>query len=78
MNKDFDNFAALEERIIGLVEAFGTLKNEKAVLGEKLSEKETEVRELSDKLARLQQEREAAREKVENLLNRLDHLISQK
>ena len=78
MNNDLDNFAALEERIVGLVEAFGTLRNEKAMLGEKLSQKETEIRELSEKLARLQQEREAAREKVESLLNRLDLLISQK
>ena len=76
MTKDVDHFAVLEEKILYLVEAYGDLKKEKAALDEKIAHKETEVQELSGKLARLQQEREAARERLEGLLNRLDLLIS--
>ena len=78
MEKEIDKFAILEEKITQLVEAYASLSNEKAALGKKLAQKETEVQGLMEKFARLSQEREAARERVEGLLNRLDRVISLK
>ena len=78
MEKEIDKFAILEEKITQLVEAYASLSNEKAALGKKLAQKETEVQGLMEKVARLSQEREAARERVEGLLNRLDRVLSLK
>ena len=78
MEKEIDKFAILEEKITQLVEAYASLSNEKAVLGKKLAQKEMEVQGLMEKVTRLSQEREAARERVEGLLNRLDRVISLK
>jgi predicted nucleic acid-binding Zn-ribbon protein len=76
VEKEIDKFAILEEKITQLVEAYASLSNEKAVLGKKLAQKEMEVQGLMEKVTRLSQEREAARERVEGLLNRLDRVIS--
>ena len=78
MEKEIDKFAILEEKITQLVEAYASLSNEKAALGKKLAQKETEVQGLMEKVARLSQERETARERVEVLLNRLDRVLSLK
>jgi len=78
VEKEIDQFAILEEKITQLVEAYASLSNEKAVLGKKLAQKEMEVQGLVEKVARLSQERETARERVEGLLNRLDRVISLK
>jgi len=78
VEKEIDKFAILEEKITQLVEAYASLSNEKAVLGKKLAQKEMEVQGLMEKVTRLSQEREAARERVEGLLNRLDRVISLK
>ncbi len=75
MKKDNDKFEILEEKIIQLVEAYTSLQNEKKALGEKLAQKEIEVKELVEKVTRFSQEKEIAREKVEGLLNRLDRFI---
>jgi predicted nucleic acid-binding Zn-ribbon protein len=78
MKKEIDKFEVLEEKITQLVEAYASLSNEKTALGKKLAQKETEVQGLTEKVARLSQEREAARERVEGLLSRLNHLIFSK
>ena len=78
MEKEIDKFAILEEKITQLVEAYDSLSNEKAALGKKLGQKEMEVQGLMEKVARLSQERETARERVEVLLNRLDRVLSSK
>ena len=78
MEKENDKFAILEEKISQLVEAYASLSNEKVALGKKLAQKEMEAQGLMEKVARLSQEREAARERVEGLLNRLDRVISLK
>ena len=78
MEKEIDKFAILEEKITQLVEAYASLSNEKAALGKKLAQKEMEVEGLMEKVDRLSQEREAARERVEVLLNRLDRVLSSK
>jgi predicted nucleic acid-binding Zn-ribbon protein len=78
MRKEIDKFEILEEKITQLVEAYASLSNEKTALGKKLAQKETEVQGLTEKVARLSQEREAARERVEGLLNHLNHLIFSK
>ena len=76
MEREIDKFAVLEEKVTQLVEAYASLSNEKAALGKKLAQKEMEVQGLVEKVARLSQERETARERVEGLLNRLDRVIS--
>ncbi len=76
MPKEIDRFEALEGKITHLIEAYSILKEEKTALGERLAQKEMEVQGLMEKVSRLSQEREAARGKVEALLNRLDLLIS--
>jgi predicted nucleic acid-binding Zn-ribbon protein len=73
---EIDKFAVLEEKITQFVEAYASLSAEKTALGKKLAQKEMEVQGLMEKVARLSQEREAARERVEGLLNRLDRVIS--
>jgi predicted nucleic acid-binding Zn-ribbon protein len=78
MKREIDKFEVLEEKITQLVEAYASLSNEKTTLGKKLAQKEMEIQGLMEKVARLSQEREAARERVEGLLNRLDRLISSK
>ena len=78
MEKEIDKFAVLEEKITQLLESYSSLSNEKAAVGKKLAQKEMEVQGLAEKVARLSQEREAVRERVEGLLNRLDRVISSK
>ena len=75
MAGNVDNFEALEGKIIQLVEAYASLKNEKNALGEQITQKEKEIQSLQEKIALLSQEREKAKEKLENLLNRLDRLL---
>ena len=76
MEREIDKFALLEEKISQLVEAYSSLSAEKNALAKKLAQKEMEVEGLMEKVARLSQERETARERVEGLLNRLDRVIS--
>ncbi|MDI6755950.1 MAG: cell division protein ZapB, partial [Thermodesulfobacteriota bacterium] len=76
MTKEIDNLEKLEEKITQLVEAYASLKNEKIALTEKLAQKEMELKGLMGKVAVLSEERETARVKVENLLNRIDRIIS--
>jgi predicted nucleic acid-binding Zn-ribbon protein len=76
MKKEVNRFEALEDKIGQLVQAYASLANEKTAMGKKLAQREVEIQGLVEKVGRLSQEREAAREKVEGLLNRLDRLIS--
>ena len=76
MSKEVDNIELLEEKVTQLVEAYASLKNEKNSIGERLGEREQEIQGLNDKLSRLSQERQTAREKIDALLNRIDRLIS--
>ena len=78
MKKEVDKFEVLEEKITQLVEAYAFLSNEKNGLGQRLAQKEIEIQGLMEKVGRLSQEREAARQRVEGLLNRLDRFISPK
>jgi archaellum component FlaC len=78
MKKEVDRFEVLEEKITQLVEAYASLSNEKNAMGKKLAQKDVEIQGLVEKVGRLSQEREAARERVEGLLTRLDRLISSK
>jgi chromosome segregation ATPase len=76
MTKEVDKIDLLEEKVTQLVEAYGSLRNEKTSLGEKLAEREMEIQGLNERIARLSQERETARQKVDGLLVRIDRLIS--
>jgi chromosome segregation ATPase len=78
VKKGVDKFEVLEEKITRLVEAYASLSDEKNGLGKRLAQKEIEIQGLMEKVDRLSQEREDARQRVEGLLNRLDRLISPK
>jgi chromosome segregation ATPase len=76
MTKEIDSLGVLEEKITQLVEAYASLKTEKTALAEKLGQKETELKGLREKVVFLSEDRETAKKKVENLLNRIDRIIS--
>ncbi len=76
MTNEMDSLGILEEKIIQLVEAFAAIKTEKTVLAEKLAEKEKELNEFRGKVRAFCEEREKVQKKVENLLNRIDRLVS--
>ncbi|HYB19311.1 MAG TPA: cell division protein ZapB [Thermodesulfobacteriota bacterium] len=76
MSEETDKFDVLEEKIAQLVNAYSMLRDEKKLLGEQLAQKEWEIQKLQEKISHLSREREAAREKVEGLLSRVDRLIS--
>ncbi|MFH1757468.1 MAG: cell division protein ZapB [Pseudomonadota bacterium] len=76
MTKETDTLGVLEEKIVQLVEAHDSLKTEKTALAEKLGQKEAELKGLKEKVMFLSEERETTKKKVENLLNRIDRIIS--
>ncbi len=76
MTKETDALAILEGKVIQLVEAFASMKREKTVLAEELLQKEKELKELRGKVTVFSEEREMALKKVENLLNRIEHIVS--
>jgi hypothetical protein len=76
MLQDIDKFEILESKINKLIESFSSLKSEKTALEKKLIQKDMEVKELMQKLDCSSQEREKVKKKVEDLLIRVDRLIS--
>ncbi len=76
MAEELDPFDLLEKKIAQLVKAYASLKTEKNSFGARVAQKETEIEGLQKKLTLLGQERERAKEKLENLINRLDRLIN--
>jgi len=76
MTKEMDALGILEEKIIQLVEAYASIKTERTALAEKLMQKETELKELREKVTVFSDEREMAKKKLENLLSRIDRIIS--
>jgi chromosome segregation ATPase len=70
-----DPFGILEEKIGSLMAAYDSLKKEKISLEEQIGEKTAAIKSLEERVASLNKERERAKEKVENLLGRLDRLI---
>ncbi|MBP1718355.1 MAG: Cell division protein ZapB [Deltaproteobacteria bacterium] len=75
MSYEQDPFEILEGKINQLMMAYDSLKTENAALAEQVTESKAVVKSLEEKIIRLSQERERAREKVELLLGRLDRLI---
>lgn len=75
MAEELDPLDLLEKKIAQLVKAYAALKNEKNAFGERLAQKDMEIDGLQKKFSMLNQERERAREKLENLIHRLDRLI---
>jgi len=75
MNQNKDPFEILEEKINQLMAAYDSLKTENAALAAQLAESKAEGKNLAEKAAKLTQERERAREKIESLLGRLDRLL---
>jgi chromosome segregation ATPase len=75
MSHDEDPFEILEGKISQLMTVYDSLKAENAALGDQLAESKAVVKSLEEKMIRLSQDRERAKEKVENLLGRLDRLI---
>lgn len=70
-----DNFDRLEEGLARLLADYETVKAENRGLKEVLRAKEADVEALNDKVARLDKEKGLVKEKVDNLLERLEGLI---
>jgi chromosome segregation ATPase len=71
-------FKELEERIRGLVEEHNTLKKRSKELEELLEIKNGELREANSKIAKLNEERDSVRHKVDTLLDLLEDINASK
>jgi uncharacterized coiled-coil DUF342 family protein len=67
-------FKELEERIKGLVEEYNTLKKRTKELEELVSIKSGELKEANGKIAKLNEERDSVRQKVDTLLDLLEDI----
>ena len=67
-------FKELEERIKGLVEEHNTLKKRTKELEELVEIKTGELKEANGKIARLNEERDSVRHKVDTLLDLLEDI----
>jgi len=67
-------FKALEERIKGLVEEHNTLKKRTKELEELVTIKSGELKEANGKIAKLNEERDSVRHKVDTLLDLLEDI----
>lgn len=76
MAEELDSFGILEEKLTKLLDAYTLLKRERITLDEKLKQKEAELHSLKDKMTILTKERELAKQKIENLLKRLDQILT--
>lgn len=76
MAEELDSFGILEEKLTKLLDAYTFLKKERIALDEKLKQKESELNSLKEKMAVLTKERELAKQKIENLLKRLDQILA--
>ncbi len=67
-------FKELEERIKGLVEEYSTLKKRTKELEDLIEIKNGELREANGKIAKLNEERDSVRHKVDTLLDLLEDI----
>jgi uncharacterized coiled-coil DUF342 family protein len=67
-------FKELEERIKGLVEEYSTLKKRTKELEELVAIKSGELKEANGTIAKLNEERDSVRHKVDNLLDLLEDI----
>jgi hypothetical protein len=68
------SFAAIEKKISDLAALVVALKKDKTTLAVQLEKKETEVKELTKKIAGLTLERDQIRDKVETILARIESI----
>lgn len=76
MAEELDSFGILEEKLTKLLDVYSLLKKERITLDEKLKQKDAELNSLKEKVAVLTKERELAKQKIESLLKRLDHILA--
>jgi len=67
-------FKELEERIKGLVEEYSTLKKRTKELEDLIEIKNGELKEANGKIAKLNEERDSVRHKVDTLLDLLEDI----
>ncbi len=67
-------FKELEQRIKGLVEEYSTLKKRTKELEELIEIKNGELKEANGKIAKLNEERDSVRHKVDTLLDLLEDI----
>ena len=67
-------FKELEERIKGLVEEYNTLKKRTKELEELVTIKSGELKEANGKIAKLNEERDSVKHKVDTLLDLLEDI----
>lgn len=76
MTEELDSFGILEEKLTKLLDAYTLLKRERITLDERLKQKEAELHSLKENMTILTKERELAKQKIENLLKRLDQILA--
>lgn len=67
-------FRELEERIKGLVEDYNTLKKRTKELEELVEIRSGELREANNKIAKLNEERDSVKQRVDTLLDLLEDI----
>lgn len=75
MELELNVFEQLEKKVEKVIELCAELKEENKKLAEETILKNDEVKEISYKLEKLDQEKQIVKEKVETLIERLDGLI---
>jgi hypothetical protein len=68
------NFEILEERLEELLRFSETVEKENNLIKEQFALKDLEIKELRERLDKIEKEKVKAREKVEGLIERLDGL----
>ena len=66
-----DLFNTLEQKLVLVLSKVNTLQEDNAALQKTLGEKEQALKEAEAALARVSREREAVRERIDKILNRL-------
>jgi hypothetical protein len=72
--EEIDQFQLLEQKIDSLIEVVKALKQEKAVLAEKVQIQEEKLADLSEQLESLRAARDNARQRIVSLLEKIEQI----
>ncbi len=71
---DNEKYNLIEKRILELVGSYQKMKDERNRLAALISEKDSLIQSLNGELERMREERVQARDRVDNLLSKLDEI----
>ncbi|RLC29003.1 MAG: hypothetical protein DRH37_08425 [Deltaproteobacteria bacterium] len=72
--EDLDEFQLLENKIDALVDLVSRLRNEKARLSEQLAVQEGKAAELTDRIDRMEANREKAKQRISAMLEKIEQI----